>query len=78
MDVVLYREQPSEASARNVIHGTIRSIADDGQRARIRIDSSPPLIADVTSGSVSRLGLKEGGAVWASFKAVEVRLVLPS
>ena len=78
VDVVLFREQPSQASARNAIRGTIRSIADDGQRARIRIDASPPLIADVTSGSVSRLGLKEGGPVWASFKAVEVRLVLPS
>lgn len=77
-DVVLYREQPSAASARNVLAGTIRSIADDGQRARIRIDSSPALIADVTPGSVARLGLREGVAVWASFKAVEVRAQLPS
>ena len=76
-DVVLYREQPSAASARNILAGTIRSIADDGQRARIRIDATPPLVADVTSGSVARLGLREGVAVWASFKAVEVRAVLP-
>ncbi|HLW18024.1 MAG TPA: ABC transporter ATP-binding protein, partial [Actinomycetota bacterium] len=72
-DVVLYREQPSAASARNILAGTIRSIADDGQRARIRIDTVPPLIADVTPASVTRLGLREGVAVWASFKAVEVR-----
>jgi molybdate transport system ATP-binding protein len=76
-DVVLYREQPSAASARNILAGTIRSIADDGQRARIRVDTVPPLIADVTPGSVARLGLKEGVAVWASFKAIEALLILP-
>ena len=76
-DVVLYREQPSAASARNILAGTISSIADDGQRARIRIDTAPPLIADVTPGSVARLGLREGVSVWASFKAVEVRPVVP-
>jgi molybdate transport system ATP-binding protein len=77
-DVALYREQPSEGSARNVLRGTVRSIADDGQRARVRLDTSPPLVVDVTPGSVRRLGLKEGVTVWASFKAVEVRLILPS
>ena len=33
---------------------------------------------EVTSGSVSRLGLTEGAPVWATFKAVEVRLVFPA
>jgi molybdate transport system ATP-binding protein len=58
--------------------GTVRSIASDGERARVRLDTSPPLVADVTPGSVQRLGLKEGTKVWASFKAVEVRLVFPA
>ncbi|HJT37517.1 MAG TPA: ABC transporter ATP-binding protein [Actinomycetota bacterium] len=75
-DIVLHREQPSSASARNVVRGVIRSISDDGARARIRIDSPPPLIADVTPGSVARLGLSVGESVWASFKAVEVRVLL--
>jgi molybdopterin-binding protein len=30
----------------------------------------------VTAGSVERLGLRDGVTVWASFKAVEVELVL--
>jgi molybdate transport system ATP-binding protein len=77
-DVAIYREQPSPGSARNVITGTVRSIASDGERARVRIDASPPLVADVTPGSVKRLGLTEGTKVWASFKAVEVRLVFPA
>jgi molybdate transport system ATP-binding protein len=77
-DVALYREQPSPGSARNVVKGTVRSIASDGERARVRIDASPPLVADVTPGSVKRLRLTERTPVWASFKAVEVRLVLPA
>jgi molybdopterin-binding protein len=34
------------------------------------------VIAEVTRGSLERLGLREGMDVWASFKAVEVE-VLP-
>jgi len=77
-DVALYREQPSPGSARNVFAGTVRSIASDGQRARVRLDTSPPLVAEITPGSVKRLRLEEGTKVWASFKAVEVRLVFPA
>ena len=75
-DVALYRARP-EGSARNVIRGTISSVAVEGDRARVRIDGAPPLVADVTPGSVSRLGLAEGVEVWASFKALEVTLALP-
>jgi molybdate transport system ATP-binding protein len=77
-DVALYREQPSPGSARNVFAGTVRSIASDGERARIGLDTSPPLVAEVTPGSVKRLGLDVGMQVWASFKAVEIRLVFPA
>ena len=75
-DVSLYRARP-EGSARNVVHGTITSITLEGERARIAVDGAPSLVADVTPGSVTRLGLAEGVAVWASFKAMEVSLVLP-
>ena len=75
-DVALYRARP-EGSARNVIHGSISSVAVEGDRARVRIDSAPPLVADLTPGSVSRLGLADGVEVWASFKAMEVMLALP-
>ena len=74
-DVILYREQPSPGSARNVLHGTVRSLADNGERVRVRIDSQPPLVADVTRGSAQRLALVNGADVWAVFKAVEVRLL---
>jgi len=75
-DVSLYRGRP-DGSARNVLNGRIAGISLEGDRARVRIRSSPPLTAEVTSGSVTRLGLADGVEVWASFKAVEVTVVLP-
>jgi molybdate transport system ATP-binding protein len=75
-DVVLHIAEP-EGSARNVLHGEIAEIAIEGERARVRLRGAPPIVAEVTRGSVDRLGLREGGAVWASFKAVEVRLIVP-
>jgi molybdate transport system ATP-binding protein len=74
-DVTLSLEAPV-GSARNVFDGPVSWIAIEGERARVRVASAPPLVADVTVGSVERLGLREGLRVWASFKAVEVR-VLP-
>jgi molybdate transport system ATP-binding protein len=74
-DVTLSLDPPA-GSARNVIRGSVASIAVEGQRARVRLDTSPPLVAEVTIGSVDRLGLRDGVPVWASFKALEVN-VLP-
>jgi molybdopterin-binding protein len=34
----------------------------------------PPLTAEITAGSATRMGLRVGADVWASFKAVEVSL----
>jgi molybdate transport system ATP-binding protein len=70
-DVTLSLDPPA-GSARNVLQGRIGSVAIEGDRARVRIASSPSLVAEVTLGSVERLGLREGVVVWASFKAVEV------
>ncbi|HXF37533.1 MAG TPA: ATP-binding cassette domain-containing protein, partial [Actinomycetota bacterium] len=44
-------------------------------RVRVRIGSRPPVVAEVTAGSASRLGLRPGTVAWASFKAVEVRVL---
>jgi molybdopterin-binding protein len=49
-----------------------------GERARVRLRSAPPVVAEVTLGSVRRLGLGEGMRAFASFKAVEVGLLVPS
>ena len=75
-DVVLHTGRP-EGSARNVVHGRVAEIAIEGERARVRVAGAPPVVAEITLGSVDRLALREGEDVWASFKAVEVTLVLP-
>jgi molybdate transport system ATP-binding protein len=75
-DVTLSLELPA-GSARNVLHGRVSSVTVEGDRARVRLATAPPLVAEVTLGSVDRLRLHEGVPVWASFKAVEVQ-VLPA
>jgi len=75
IDVALHAEEP-EGSPRNVVHGHVSEVAIDGERARIRVDGHPPLTAEITAGSVARLGLARGSDVWASFKAVEVSVIV--
>lgn len=75
-DVALH-VRPPEGSARNTLRGRVAEIAVEGQRARVRLASAPPVVAEVTLGSIGRLGIHEGADVWASFKAVEVTVVLP-
>jgi molybdate transport system ATP-binding protein len=75
-DVALHLARP-EGSPRNVLEGPVAEIAVHGERARVRVGSAPPVIAEITLGSVDRLGLRTGTHVFASWKAVEVRLVLP-
>ena len=76
MDVSLHLQRP-EGSARNVLRGRVAGIDVEGERARVQVTSSPPLVAEITLGSIARLGLVEGADVWASFKAVEVELLPP-
>ncbi len=72
-DITLWLQRPA-GSARNVNRGPITSVTVEGDRARVRIASDPPLVAEVTVGSLERLGLHDGVDVWTSFKAVEVEL----
>lgn len=73
-DVSLFPAQPA-GSARNVLEAVVAGVSFEGSRARIALDAAPPLIAEVTAASTRALGLEAGSRVWASFKAVEVRLV---
>ena len=73
-DVTLSLDLP-DGSARNVVQGRVTSISVEGDRARVRIASGPPLVAEVTLASVERLGLRDGVVTWASFKAVEVEIL---
>src|SRR5438132_68578 len=71
-------DRPNGGSARNVGYGPVTSISVEGERARVRVGSSPPVVAEVTLGSVGRLRLAVGRDVWVSFKAVEVDIRLPA
>ena len=74
-DVALHAVRP-EGSARNVVHGVVDEVAILGDRARVRLNGSPRLVAEITTGSVARMAIRSGGAVWASFKAVEIHLMV--
>ncbi len=69
--VVLHR-RPPEGSSRNVWQGTPDTLDASGDRVRVRISGSVPLVAEVTAAAVNELELADGGIVWASVKAAEV------
>ena len=75
-DVSLHVERP-EGSARNVLRGSVATITLEGERARVLARTAPTVVAEITLGSIERLGLAPGVAVWLSFKAVEISLVMP-
>jgi molybdate transport system ATP-binding protein len=75
-EIALHTEEP-HGSARNVFRGVVEEVATVGGRARIRLRTTPPLVAELTTGSVDRLGIEPGQEVWASCKAVEIRLMVP-
>ena len=62
--------------ARNVVRGVVQEVAILGDRARVRLTGAPALVAEITTGSAERMGVVAGAEVWASFKAVEIRLMV--
>lgn len=77
--ITLHR-QPPEGSARNLVQGTIVQVIPVGHgvqghmRITLHVDAFPhPFTAEVTSASVTHLGLQEGISIYATFKAVEAR-----
>jgi molybdate transport system ATP-binding protein len=69
--VALYLSRP-EGTPRNVWHGQVEDIDLHGDRVRVRVKSSVPLVAEVTPASVSELRLRAQAEVWVSVKATEV------
>jgi molybdate transport system ATP-binding protein len=70
-EITLALERPT-GTARNVFEGAIEEIAPEppaGERVRVSVASTPPLIAEVTREAVEQLRLAPGVRVYASFKA---------
>jgi molybdate transport system ATP-binding protein len=63
---------PPAGSAQNVFFGRIEELVPEppfGERVRVALSTSPPLVAEVTRYAVEALGLCEGLEVHAAFKA---------
>jgi molybdate transport system ATP-binding protein len=73
--VAVHRRRP-EGSPRNVWAGRAEAVELLGDRARVRIavGGRPPMVAEVTPAAVADLALDEGGEVWVTVKATEVRV----
>ncbi|HEU4721538.1 MAG TPA: ATP-binding cassette domain-containing protein [Gemmatimonadaceae bacterium] len=74
-DVTLARERRGLSSARNVLDGVVVEVVTHGALARVTLDvGEVPLVATVTAGSVSELGLLPGSRAVATIKATAVHL----
>jgi len=69
--VALHR-QPPEGTHRNIWPGTADALEVVGDRVRVRVSGTVPVVAEVTPAAASELRLADGGPVWATVKATEV------
>ncbi|MEO6597023.1 MAG: ABC transporter ATP-binding protein [Planctomycetota bacterium] len=69
--VALYRVRP-DGTPRNVWAAPITSIEGAGDRVRVQLGGSVPLVAEVTPIAVAELRLGVGGEVWVALKATEI------
>jgi len=60
------------SSARNAWPGTVGDIDRLGDRARVGIEGSLPLVAEITTASLDQLALRPGDAVVAAVKATDI------
>jgi molybdenum ABC transporter ATP-binding protein len=71
-EVTVSTAPPPESSALNSAHGTIRTISELGNRARVTIDT---ITAEITAESLQRLDLHVGQRAYAAFKATGTKIV---
>jgi molybdate transport system ATP-binding protein len=64
--------EPPRSSARNVIAGRVASVDPRGDRARVTLDTRPPLTAEITRESLIEMGIAEGVLLHAAIKVTEI------
>jgi molybdate transport system ATP-binding protein len=69
--IALYRQAP-DGSPRNVLRCRVTGVDPEGDRWRIRLEGTVPLVAEVTAAAASELRLGEGGDVYAVVKATQI------
>jgi molybdate transport system ATP-binding protein len=62
---------PPAGSPRNSWPVTITAIEQHAHTIRVRLDGSPPVLADITPASIAELHLNPGTQLWATVKATE-------
>ena len=71
-EITLSLTPPTDTSALNHLEGLVERVSVQGNRARVGVGA---LTAEVTPGSVERLGIRPGVKVVASWKATSTRVV---
>jgi molybdate transport system ATP-binding protein len=69
--VAVSRLRP-DGSPRNTWPGQVAALDAVGDRVRVRVAASPPVVAEVTVAAVKDLALAEGTAVWVAVKATHI------
>ncbi|NIM05983.1 MAG: ATP-binding cassette domain-containing protein [Armatimonadetes bacterium] len=64
---------PPTGSAVNVFESRVSEIVHFGDRVRVSLNSSLPMVAEITADSLTALNLREGSRVFASLKATAIR-----
>ncbi|MGB8858569.1 MAG: ABC transporter ATP-binding protein [Ilumatobacteraceae bacterium] len=72
--ILLVREAPAGASARNQWSGVITELDRLGDRVRVGIAAAVPLTAEITVGALEALQLRPGDEIHASVKATDVEV----
>jgi molybdate transport system ATP-binding protein len=67
------RAQPESAAA-NVWRAQTTGVDLRGDRVRVRLDGQPTLSAEVPPGAVDECKLDDGGQMWASVHAADIRV----
>ncbi|MGV9822594.1 ABC transporter ATP-binding protein [Nocardia xishanensis] len=70
--VGLHPDQPV-GSPRNSWPVMITGIEQHAHTTRVRLDGTPPVLADITPATVAQLGLRTGQRLWAAVKATETQ-----
>ena len=69
--VALFLAKP-EGTPRNVWRGRAEDLDLQGERVRVRLSGTVPLVAEVTPSAVRELHLDAGAEVWVAVKATEI------
>lgn len=73
--VALHRDRPA-GSPRNVWPGRVESVEQTGDLVRVRLCGVVAIVAEITAGAASEVGVTPGAELWSSVKATELE-VLP-